>query len=213
MLLPSRHSGVGEAPLSRGAPKVYVQPKTVPFTPSRSVAAREVAGRFIADAVLRGDVDASFALTAPVLRQGLTRAGWRTGNIPVVPYPAAAFAHARWKLSYSYADRVGLLVLLLPKPNASARPAAFTMELRAFGQGAHRRWLVASWAPAGVANPTPADGVAAPVSSAHPLNAVWLLVPGGIFGLALLVSSGLVLREWRRSVRASRTRRPGSGSL
>ena len=83
-------------------------------------------------------------------RQGYTREEWRSGEIPVVPYPVA---QARWKLDYTYADAVGLQVLLFPKAGSGMRPNLFLMELKPTGDPAHRRWVVDSWTPSGVANP------------------------------------------------------------
>ena len=45
-----------------------------------------VRDRFVATAVLRVDTVCSYELVTPELRQGLTRAAWGAGAIPVIPF-------------------------------------------------------------------------------------------------------------------------------
>lgn len=213
------HAAVSSRPAS-----VYVQPARVPFTGVRREAARQVARAFLVDAVLRKDPAAAWGFAAPSLRQGMTRADWRTGNIPVVPYSADALLVARWRLSYSYVDGVGFEVGLFPKPGAAERAATFTLELSAFGRGSHRHWLVSSWVPAPTLNPPPpaveppSPGLAAaPEVRFGSASAYWLVIPLGLLALALVVPVGLGLREWWLGARARRgygseSGRPTSGS-
>ena len=78
-------------------------------------------------------------------RGATTRDEWRTGDIPVVPYPVD---DARWKFDYSYANEIGLQVAVFPRPGAAVRPAVFNLSLRSVGAGAKRalarRLLVAA---------------------------------------------------------------------
>src|SRR5919109_5444522 len=67
----------------------YRQPKQVPFRPASRRAVRKVLARFISTAVARCRVGDSWELAGPALRQDISRAEWRTGDIPIVPYPAA----------------------------------------------------------------------------------------------------------------------------
>src|SRR5207245_3443362 len=143
--LPS--AGPKDAPLSNRPAQIYVAPKNAPFTQARSRAVAHVAQAFFFKAALRKDPGAAWVLAAPSLREGLSRAQWKTGAIPVVPYPAEAFETAVWTVSYSYADRVGLEVAVRSKPSSGVRAVLFTMELHAFGKGPGRRWLVSSWVP------------------------------------------------------------------
>ena len=103
-------------------------------------AARDTAARFVATAVLRRDVDDSWDLTAPELRGGLTRTQWKTGEIPVVPFPAKDLDEVRWRLDYSIEDHVGLKVSMLPRENSTAKALLFEMELVRTGPAAKRRW-------------------------------------------------------------------------
>jgi hypothetical protein len=169
------------------------------------------AARFVNTAVRRDHAERAFALVGPNLRNGTTKANWREGDIPVVPYPVD---DARWKFDYSYADEIGLQVAVFPAAGASVRPMVFNMSLRADRVGAERRWLVDSWSPrggGGSARPNRSEGSsfqvgagAAPERASAKLGAVWLLVPAGLVGLALLIPATLVVVERIRTRRAQR---------
>ena len=95
---------------------LYRAPKHVPFAPHDRRAVHELLHRFIATAVARHDVAASWPLAGPSLRAGLTRKQWATGDIPVVPYPVSPNGQGAWSLvQYSYRDEVGLEALLFPR--------------------------------------------------------------------------------------------------
>jgi hypothetical protein len=204
-----------ELPFSDRAADVYVPPEEVPLTQARAVAAKTVAARFVSDAVLRRAPERSWELSTENLRAGSTVGAWRRGELPVVPYPSEAFDFAKWRLSYSYADRAGFDVLMQPKLGSDVRPSTFTIELKAFRDEAGEHWLVDYWAPKGTADPVPADpegaqrrAVAPPVKTG--IGAIWLLVPVGIVGAAVAFAVGLGVLSWRRNVRAEREYRQHS---
>jgi hypothetical protein len=103
-----------------------------------------VRDQFVATAVLRRRTDCSYELVTDQMRQGLTRAAWRGGSIPVVPFPTAAprtFAMQVFPKRRGPAVRNSVVVL-------SARDlgeAAFEVVLVRRGA----RWLVDYWAPSG----------------------------------------------------------------
>jgi hypothetical protein len=76
----------------------YRLPKHVRFTAADRRAVRTVLARFVGSAVARCNVGASWDLAGPSLREGTSRAGWRKGDIPVVPYPAARHGRGSWDL-------------------------------------------------------------------------------------------------------------------
>lgn len=117
----------------------------VPFDP----AAKAVGERFIETAVARHDLGASWKLVAPDLKSDFTLAKWKTGAIPIVPYPADTSRRAAVKIEYSYQDKVLLMVLLQPKKGVVMKPQLFLLGLHAFGTGKSRHWLVDYWAPFG----------------------------------------------------------------
>jgi hypothetical protein len=206
-----------------GKPRVYDEPKPVKLTQASRARALTTAANFVKTAVARQNVDGSWLLVSAALKEGFTRAEWRQGAIPVVPYPVE---QARWKLEYSYADAVGLQVLLYPKAGSGLRPNLFLMELKPAGDVKHRRWVVDSWTPSGVANPalqapasTPGGGGGGGgvgVQSLDPgvvgqadsrLGAAWLVVPIALLAIVPIVLAVFGVRSWRRSRRAERAYR------
>jgi hypothetical protein len=208
-----------ETPL-HGKADVYVPPIPVTMAPAERRAVIATAALFVRTAVRREHAERAYELVGPNLRGTTTRAEWRDGDIPVVPYPVD---DARWKFDYSYANEIGLQVAVFPTPGATVGPAVFNLSLRSVGRGAKRRWLVDSWSPrggGGGARPSRSEGSpfrvgpAPPASASTNLGAVWLLVPAGLIALALLVPVSLIVVERVRSRRALRafeaSRRPDS---
>lgn len=205
-----------------GRAQVYHEPKLIKLTRSSQAEALSTAANFVKTAVARRNVDRSWLLVSASLRQGYTRDEWSHGEIPVVPYPVA---QARWKLDYSYEDALGLQVLLYPTVGSGMRPNLFLMELKPVGDPKHRRWVVDSWTPSGVANPAlqapdsapgRGGGSAAGLQSLDPgvvggtesrLGAAWLFVPLAVLGVVPLVLAVFGIRSWRRSRRAERAYR------
>lgn len=183
---------------------VPVVPETAPLTAADRKLALATAAEFVRTAVRRERVAESYELVTPALRSGLTRRQWARGEIPVQPYPVDG---ARWRIDYTYADEIGLEVLVAPGAGSTLRPTVFLMALKASGAGERRRWLVDSWVP----NPAVAAPAAAgesllpegaPPRAPGALGAGWLAVPVLVLGLAVAVPLALLLRERRRSRRA-----------
>ena len=205
---PTRHSApFTKAPVQTIAPN----PSSVEFTAQDRKEVAGVAGRFIASAVYRHHLDDSYDLVVPSFRQGLTREQWRTGNIPVSPYPGAAVALLRWKLDFSYRNRVGMRVAFMPKQNAKVGGIVYAIELRNVGTSAHHRWLVSYWTPLGqeVLSQSQRRALQGPAVNPRPqLGAEWIFVViGSLFGLILLVPVVLALRGWRARRRVDRAYR------
>lgn len=134
-----------ETPLSSQPANVYRPQKQV----SVDAAARRVAGRFILTAVSRKDLAKSYDYVHPELRQGMTRAQWATGNIPVVYYPASTILDkAAFKVDESYANEVYMEVALLPKAGSNWKPQIFYIGLKRIG-GTNGHWAVNYWVPRG----------------------------------------------------------------
>ena len=207
-----------ETPL-HGRADIYVPPIPIEMAPAERRAVIATAALFVETAVRREHAERAYELVGPNLRGTTTRAEWRDGDIPVVPYPVD---DARWKFDYSYANEIGLQVAVFPTPGATVRPAVFNLSLRSVGRGAKRRWLVDSWSPrgggGGGARPTRSEGSAFRVDLKPPptrstsLGAIWLLVPAGLIALAFLVPATLVVVDRVRTRRAQRayeaSRRP-----
>lgn len=187
-------------------------PKAVVLTGEDRNAARVVAARFIDTAVLRQRIGDSWEITAPTLRQGLTRKEWQSGNIPVQPYPAEAVQGIKYSVDWSGVDHIYLKVAIIPKETAAVGGQAFDMGLRRKGPTADHRWLVDYWVPTGLGQQSPAKQAAAaklsPPELKPRLPVGWIFAPIGIFA-AFIVGIPLVLavRGWRRTVRANRAYR------
>ena len=183
-------------------------PKPVKLHQADAKAARDIAAKFVATAVLRQHVEDSFDLTAPEMRGGLTRKAWGTGEIPVVPFPADQLDHVGWKLDYSIEDHVGLQVAMLPIENSSAKALTFEMELVRSGPAANRHWLVDYWAPLGPGTDTPAQRINQQITastSPRTIGAAWLAVPVAlVFGTLLAIPIVLTVRGRIRHRRAER---------
>jgi len=202
---------------------VYREPRKIELTRTERAHALATAANFVTHAVARRSEEQAYDLAAPSLKAGISRAEWRSGNIPVVPFPVE---EARWKLEYSYEDAIGLQVLLFPTPRSGLRPELFNMELQPVRPGDRRRWLVSSWTPNGVAGggsaaPTQAVGAGgAPNLGAAiarggdaRLDARWLLAPLALLALVPLIVAAFYVRSWRRGRRAEElygARRPAA---
>jgi hypothetical protein len=192
-------------------------PKADAFTPAEQRQVRAIAVRFIESAVYRKHVVDSFALTTSELHQGLSRADWAKGTIPVVPYPADAVDNVRWRLDYSYAGEVGLKVAFYPKSRSGVNRQIFDITLQNEGKAGAPHWLVSYWAPEGGVQLSQGDPRAPSVDMnppKPPLGAVWLFVPigvivGGLVGVIVFLAVRGRVRH-RRAVEAARLYRSSS---
>ena len=133
-------------------PTVSNKPATLPkplgkHAPLES-SAKLVAAKWIRDAVGRTNLVEAYRLSAPEVREGMSLAQWKTGNIPVVPFPIGKSETGISAVNWSTRNDVSLLVSLVPKKGSGQTKAQdFFINLRAVGKGAERRWLVYYWAP------------------------------------------------------------------
>jgi hypothetical protein len=193
--------------------KVIKSPHTVPLDRNDRAKIVFAAANFIKTAVRRVHVDQSWAMADPSMRQGFTRRRWATGNIPVVPYPAAGIRQLQ--IDWSYRDDVALDIVLAPVRGSGLPPKSFMIELKRSGAKTHHRWLVASWAPQGVSEAsmlTDASKTQGAIPSAIGLSSKWLLLPLFILlGTVLLLPVFLSVRERTRLARAEREHRRSTG--
>jgi hypothetical protein len=118
-------------------------PAAAPLAPE----VRRVAGQFILTAVERKDLDKAWQISGPGIRQGMTLAEWRKGEIPVVPYKLGTNGQTRLKVDESTKNSALLEVALLPGEGSDYEPQIFFIELKKFGKGEKARWLVEQWSP------------------------------------------------------------------
>jgi hypothetical protein len=187
--------------------KVFKEPKHVAAGPRRRAEALVATMAFVRTAVVRHNVDASWALTAPEFRQGYTRKQWDTGDNPVVPFPAAGVA--AWQVDWSYANDMAFDIVLVPKRGSNLGAKSFMVELKRSGPGG--KWLVSSWVPRGVSEQQDISNDA----KLHPqpnvsssLGGKWLLLPVILIALVCLVPLVVFAgRGWLRQSRAERAYR------
>jgi hypothetical protein len=183
--------------------QIYVPPKNVTLTSDDKSEIAGIARVFVRTAVARDHPEEAYALVGPMLRGEMTREEWRSGDIPVAPYPVD---EARWKFEYATDVEVGLSVLLYPKPGEQLRPTVFNMALAPKDDS----WLITAWSPKGgspvtaptSASPTPEEAIAdalSPQRYTTRTSPLWLLLPVGLLFLALAYPFLFMARERRRS--------------
>jgi hypothetical protein len=119
----------------------FVIPKTVHATAAEQAAAERTLAVFVPSAMTRQHLAESWPLTTRHMRAGTSRSDWLAGDLPVVPYPAAAFRAFGTTLKYQYKDTLGYDVLVLPKANQAGSRAGqqvYACELH----DVDGRWLV-----------------------------------------------------------------------
>jgi hypothetical protein len=167
---------------------------------------------FVNHAVKRHDVSASYDVTAPELRAGMTRKEWAKGDIPAYPYPARGTSHG-WTILYVTRDEVAVNLILRPKPGVKIRGILFNVYLRPV----HGKWLVDSFMPAATIN-TELFGGAARVTSVRDfspgaqsggphgkplISSDVAIIPFAVLGL-LLLGLGVMLAKGALSYRPRR---------
>jgi len=197
-----------------GKPKVtHEEPPSTPLPKGDLAAAQRILSKFVLSAVLREHVERSYDLAAPSVRGGLTREEWRTGDIPVPPFPANAVAVARSKLVYSHRNLARYEVLLYTKPTAQLLPLLYSIELTRAGR--RGRWLVDYALPLGggiSTRPTQYKPTAAQQFSDETgrgrLALSWVFVPLAILSLIVVIPAALGARGWLSKRRAEREYHP-----
>ena len=101
-----------------------------------------VAKKFVATAVARKNLVEAWNLAAPVMRQNLTLAQWKTGTIPVQPYPVGKAA-VQYTVAASHPDSTSYRVIFTPPPGSPTAAGDFMIEL----DHSSGKWLVSSWSP------------------------------------------------------------------
>jgi hypothetical protein len=126
--------------LSNQPAQVVTPEHAVPVSPEII----RVMRKFIETAVVRKHLDQAYAIVGPDIRGNLTRKQFETGNIPVVPYPAADAESADYTVDYSYTDAAGLEIGLNPTADApGTRRLTFYIGFKKI----RGHWVVNYWSP------------------------------------------------------------------
>ncbi len=194
-----------------GVADVYVAPKKTKLTKAERKEIVSIAQLFVEAAVGRDHPERAFDIVGPYIRGGLSREDWKTGNIPVVPFPVDA---ARWSIEYSNDESVGLRVMLLAERGSGrfrggVRPASRRGERRA----SERRWRIDGWTPRGGGSTSSASGSDSPADAfaaagferaSTRISTWWLLAPFALLAGGLVIPLVLWGREWRTTRRVRR---------
>jgi hypothetical protein len=204
----------GQRDASNVPAHIAKEPKAVRLKAPDKKDALKVVSRFIYTAVARKNIERSWELAAPELRQGFTRKQWNSGTMPVVPFPAQS---ARWRLEYSDERGVGFSVALYPTPQSQQRAQVFLVGLHTLGAGKRRHWVVDNWQPApsqGLQAVGEAGGGSGTILEQtspgvrrlgqRTESAAWLLLPLGLLSMVILVPLGVLSVNWYRGYRAER---------
>ena len=117
---------------------------------------KTIAQKFIKTAVARKNLESAYTIVGPSIKQGMTLAEWKTGDIAVIPFPVDQLAYAPFKVDYAHPNDVLMEVALLTNEGSKIKGQTFFIGIKKFGKGDKARWLVDNWVPRGSA-PVP-DG-------------------------------------------------------
>jgi len=209
VLLPSVDPPRAEDAATTGRPREQateaVAPAPLAVTPAMHRQLHRMAELFVETSVGRRHPERSWQLVDATLRQGLTRADWKTGNIPVVPYPVEHIAF--WRIDEANADHVLMELVLTPKPHTGLLSKTFLMEARP--SAGRQPWLVTSWTPYGVSQAQMELDAAArgdnqvPSHDRH-LDAMWLVLPLALLSLTIVVPAAVLTVGALQNRRAER---------
>ena len=101
---------------------------------------------FLATAVARKNLGASWAVIAPSMKAGYTYKSWKNAKaLPVIPYPISSVDDTTYYLDYASTEEILVDMGLTAKKSADLRPLRFRLGLVPVGKGANERWLVDYW--------------------------------------------------------------------
>jgi hypothetical protein len=161
----------------------------------------------------RVDVIRSYDWVTPEMRAGMTRKQWKTGDIPIYPFPAKGTTFHHWRLSWISDGTVGAELLLMPtlKNKFDVGPIIFNLYFTRSGT----RWLLDGFIPAATLAPVNAKKTKvrsvrdfspqpAMLGSAPPhgkINPQYLWFPFVALGGALFLLAAVAIVKARRGRR------------
>ena len=108
---------------------------------------KTIAQKFIKTAVARKNLESAYTIVGPSIKQGMTLAEWKTGDIAVIPFPVDQLAYAPFKVDYAHPNDVLMEVALLTNEGSKIKGQTFFIGIKKFGKGDKARWLVDNWVP------------------------------------------------------------------
>jgi hypothetical protein len=205
-LLPGVHGNQELVPTGTPPPQTVTVTKSVRVTAAERRAVERTLSAFVKTAVTRDDPAAAWDLVTEEMKGGVSRKEWNAGQLPVIPFPAKVPKRLSWNVLSSLAGDLTVDLLLQPRPATNRGAIAFAVELQQEkGSG---RWLVASMVPEHVFSPAPTTPVGrTPKPVAVPKSQVmngalsrwWLVAPGVLLAMIVLIPVGVLLNTWHRN--------------
>jgi hypothetical protein len=127
--------------------------RAVPLTPERRHTIATLLDAFVPAAVERKDPLRALPLVTPAFRAGVSRAQWKRGELPVVPYDARGSKFNGWTLDYSLENEMSVDVLLQPGAHEKRGAFAYTAAFKRL----HGKWLIDAFIPAASFAPSNAE--------------------------------------------------------
>jgi hypothetical protein len=208
LLLPKDHGVHYQLnPTGTAQPQGYLAPpKEIKVTPGERRAVNATLLAFIRTGVTRADPAAAWALSTPQMRSGISRRDWNRGELPVQPFAARIPSVPDWTVITSYPGDLTVDLVLQPRPGAKTGPIAFAVELKRHGG----RWLLDSMVPEqafGASSPTTPKPLPPGFKGTGPkarLSPFYIIVPGVLLGLAVIVPLLIALSHLVRTRRIER---------
>lgn len=160
---------------------------------------------FVTTAVERTHPERAWPIVDPALREGLSKKQWRSGNIPVVPFPAASIGPV--SVTSVVGTEALVEMVLIPTTSSHLVKKTFIMQLEEHS-AQPPRWAVSSWMPAGISYSQPPRKHVSAAAMSHALRSdtlspLWIIVPMGVLiGGVLLLPIGVFTRDAYRTRRA-----------
>jgi hypothetical protein len=188
------------AALVAPSPAVAATPK-IPADDLKQI--RTLLRAWVPDVIGRRDPLAAYGLATAALRSTTTRAQWRSGNLPVQPYPANPRRFGIRPI-YVTPDDVIFDLMLQPRKGSNAGVSVYSTEVQLVGG----RWMVASMYPtAQFASPDSQRAItAAPDLGPHAqgvqerpvLSSRWMMGIIGVILIPLVAAPVALVIVWRR---------------
>lgn len=166
LLLPEAKEDPPEVFGRQQAVNIAAGEKTVRLTRADRKQVNETIDVLMNAGVKRRNPAAVYRYASPGLRRQATTAEWRSGDIPIYPYPALGKKFHGWTINYSQRNHLNVDLLVMPsRDRARLGPVALTLDLRKI----RNRWLVDGIFPVATFAPIPPQGNRGPVVSTYDL--------------------------------------------
>jgi hypothetical protein len=206
VLMPSKSSVIADDDVSTPAAAERAPAVVIKAPPAVRVPRAEINAlldKFVPAVIARKNLAAGWDLVTPAARG--SKADWMRGETPFQTFPARDRTFRGWRVNYSYPGDVGFDLFLSPTDPDHQVSMAFRGEAKKVGG----EWKIDVFYPQATFQPVKKKAAvwadtdlqpqgAVRAASSGRLSAAWLLVPTGIFGLALVGGLSAATVVWLR---------------